>query len=116
MGSVIGERVKLVAEKAAMIAEVEISQKQHSLALQKLRLEQQERFPKLKTEITRTEVKEKVYDNFNVIKEDDKLLIQPPDQSPIIARSLRVRPREDLNIINEEIQLDPILHWKSKGN
>ena len=54
-----------------MKAEVALLREQDYLVLQKLRLEQQERFLKLKTEIARAEVKEKVQNDLNVIEEDE---------------------------------------------
>ena len=54
-----------------MKAEVALLREQNYLVLQKLRLEQQERFLKLKPEIARAEVKEKVQNDLNVIEEDE---------------------------------------------
>ena len=68
--SVFGERVKLAAEKAAMIAEVSLLQESGSLAQEKIRLEHREKLLKLKTEIAKTEAKEKVYEEFSIVEED----------------------------------------------
>ena len=57
--SLAGERIRLAAEKAAMIVEASLLSEQDSLAQERLRLEQQERLLKLKTEIAKTEAKEK---------------------------------------------------------
>ena len=65
-----GERVKLAAEKAAMIAEVFLLQESGSLAQEKIRLEHREKLLKLKTEIAKTEAKEKVYEEFSIVEED----------------------------------------------
>ena len=67
--SVSSERVKLAAEKAAMIAEVSLLQESGSLAQERLRLEHQEKLLELRTEIAKTEAKERVYEEFNVVEE-----------------------------------------------
>ena len=68
--SVLSERIKLAAEKAAMIAEVSLLQESGSLAQERLRLEHQEKLLKLRTEIAKTEAKERVYEEFNVVEEE----------------------------------------------
>ena len=68
--SVSSERVKLAAEKAAMIAEVSLLQESGSLAQERLRLEHQEKLLELRTEIAKTEAKERVYEEFNVVEEE----------------------------------------------
>ena len=68
--SVADERIRLAAEKAAMIFEASLLSEQDSLAQERLRLEQQERLLKLKTEIAKTEAKEKSYEDFEVIDDD----------------------------------------------
>ena len=82
--SVFGERVKLAAEKAAMIAEVSLLQESGSLAQEKIRLEHRE------TEIAKTEAKEKVYEEFSIVEEDVVL----PDRQQTFTPSLHVRPPE----------------------
>ena len=52
--------MRLAAEEAAMIVEASLLSEQDSLAQERLRLEQQERLLKLKTEIAKTEAKEKI--------------------------------------------------------
>ena len=68
--SVLSERVKLAAEKAAMVAEVSLLQESGSLTQERLHLEHQERLLKLRTEIAKTEAKEKVYEEFNAVEEE----------------------------------------------
>lgn len=70
--SVLSERVKLAAEKAAMVAEVSlfILQESGSLAQERLRLEHQERLLKLRIETAKTEAKEKEYEEFNAVEEE----------------------------------------------
>ena len=68
--SVLSERVKLVAEKAAMAAKVSSLQESGSPAQEKLRLEHQEKSFTLTAEIAKTEAKEKVYEEFNAIEEE----------------------------------------------
>ena len=65
----MSERVKLAAEKAAMVAEVFLLQDSGSLAQERLRLEHQENLLKLRTEIAKAEVKERVYEEFNAVEE-----------------------------------------------
>ena len=79
--SVLSERVKLAAEKAAMVAEVSLLQESGSLAQQRLRLEHQEKLLKLRTEIAKTEAKEKVYEEFNAVEEE--ILDHPRKFTPI---------------------------------
>ena len=68
--SVLSERVKLAAEKAAMVAEVSLLQESGSLAQERLRLEHQEKLLKLRTEIAKAEAKERVYEEFNAVEEE----------------------------------------------
>ena len=68
--SVLSERVKLAAEKAAMAAKVSSLQESGSPAQEKLRLEHQEKSFTLTAEIAKTEAKEKVYEEFNAIEEE----------------------------------------------
>ena len=68
--SVLSERVKLAAEKTATVAEVSLLQESGSLAQERLRLEHQERLVELRTEIAKTEAKEKVYEEFNAVEEE----------------------------------------------
>ena len=68
------ERIRLAAEKAAMIVEASLLSEQDSLAQERLRFEQQERLLKLKTEIAKTEAKEKIYD---VIDDEYSSRIRP---------------------------------------
>ena len=79
--SVLSERVKLAAEKAAMVAEVSLLQESGSLAQERLRLEHQEKLLKLRTEIAKTEDKEKVYEEFNAVEEE--ILDHPRKFTPI---------------------------------
>ena len=53
----MSERVKLAAEKAAMVMEVSLLQESGSLAQERLRLEHQEKLLKLRTEIAKAEAK-----------------------------------------------------------
>ena len=64
------ERVKLPAEKAAIVAEVSLLQESGSLAQERLRLEHQVRLFKLRTEIAKTEAKENVYEEFKAVEEE----------------------------------------------
>ena len=77
----LSERVKLAAEKAAMVAEVSLLQESGSLAQERLRLEHQEKLLKLRTEIAKTEAKEKVYEEFNAVEEE--ILDHPRKFTPI---------------------------------
>ena len=63
------ERIRLAAEKAAMIVEASLLGGQDSFA--------QERLLKLKTEIAKTEVKEKIYQDFEVIDDEYYSRIRP---------------------------------------
>ena len=65
-------------------------------------MEQQERFLKLKTEIARAEAKEKAFDDFNVIEEDEPLQNQPSDRAQIITPSLCAISQGDLKVMNEK--------------
>ena len=80
--SVLSERVKLAAEKAAMVAEVSLLQESGSLTQERLRLEHQEKLLKLRTEIAKTEAKEKVYEEFNAVEEE--ILDHPRNFTPIL--------------------------------
>ena len=75
--SVADERIRLAAEKAAMIVEASLLSEQDSLAQERLRLEPQERLLKLKTEIAKTEAKEKIYEDFEVIDGEYSSRIRP---------------------------------------
>ena len=75
--SVTDERIRLAAEKAAMIFEASLLIEQDSLAQERLRLEQQERLLKLKTEIAKTEAKEKICEDFEVIDDEFSSRIRP---------------------------------------
>ena len=86
--SVLSERVKLAAEKAAMVAEVSLLQESGSLAQERLRLEHQEKLLKLRTEIAKTEAKEKVYEEFNAVEEE------VPDHPRKFTPLPHVQPRE----------------------
>ena len=68
--SVADERIWLAVEKAAMIVEASLLSEQDSLARERLRLEQQERLLKLKTEIAKAEAKEEIYEDFEVIDDE----------------------------------------------
>ena len=86
--SVLSERVKRAAEKAAMVAEVSLFQESGSLAQERLRLEHQEKLLKLRTEIAKTEAKEKVYEEFNAVEEG------VPDHPRKFTPLPHVEPRE----------------------
>ena len=73
----VSRRIRLAAEKAAMIVEASLLSEQDSLAQERLRLEQQERLLKLKTEIAKTEGKEKIYEDFEVIDDEYSSRIRP---------------------------------------
>ena len=60
-----------------MIVEASLLSEQDSLAQERLRLEQQERLLKLKTEIAKTEAKEKIYEDFKVIDDEYSSRIRP---------------------------------------
>ncbi|XP_068704548.1 uncharacterized protein [Montipora foliosa] len=75
--SAAGERIMLAVEKAAMIVEASLLSEQDSLAQERLRLEQQERLLKLKTEIAKTEAKEKIYEDFEVTDDEYSSQIRP---------------------------------------
>ena len=95
------ERIRLAAEKAAMIVEASMSSEQNSLAQERLRLEKQERLLKLKTEIAKTEAKEKIYEDFEVI--DDEY------SSPLSGRSgVKVEPSFRLSTRDERPSLSQL--------
>ena len=83
--SVLSERVKLAAEKAAMATKVSSLQESGSPAQEKLRLEHQEKPFTLRAEIAKTEAKEK---EFNAIEEE------VPDHPRKFAPLPYVEPRE----------------------
>ena len=66
--SVLSERVKLAAEKAAMVVEVSLLQESGSLAQERLRLEHQERLLKLRTEIPKTKANKRCMRNLTPLK------------------------------------------------
>ena len=84
----LSERVKLAAEKAAMVAEVSLLQESGSLAQERLRLEHKEKLLKLRTKIAKTEAKEKVYEEFNAVEE------KVPDHPCKFTLLPHVEPRE----------------------
>ena len=88
------ERIRLPAEKAAMIVEASLLSEQDSLAQERLRLEQQGRLLKLKTEIAKTEAKEKIYEDFEVIDDEYSSQIRPSSgQSGVkVEPSFRINP------------------------
>ena len=86
--SVLSERVKLAAEKTAMVAEVSLLQESGSLVQERLRLEHQARLLKQRTEIARTQAKEKVYEEFNAVEEEI------PDHPRKFTPLPHVEPRE----------------------
>ena len=87
--SVLSERVKLAAERAAMVAEVSLLQESGSLAQERLRLEHQEKLLKLRTEIAKTEAKARVYEEFNAVEEE------VPDHPRNFTPLPHVEPREE---------------------
>ena len=115
--SVAGERIRLAAEKAAMIVETSLLSEQDSLAQERLRLEQQERLLKLKTEIAKTEAKEKIYEDFEVIDDEYSSRIRPSSgqsgvkiepsfliSTPRVSRDERPSPSQPRN---EALFTDP---------
>jgi len=66
----MSERVKVAAEKAAMVAEVSLLQESDSLAQERIRLEHQEKLLELRNEIAKAEAKERVYEEFNAVEEE----------------------------------------------
>ena len=98
--SVLSERVKLATEKAAMVAEVSLLQESGSLAQERLRLEHQERLLKLRTEIPKTEAKEKVDEEFNAVEEE--IRDHPRKLTPLP----HVEPREVFERGSKPLNLD----------
>lgn len=99
--SVLSERVKLAAEKAAMIAEVSLLQESGSLAQERLRLEHQEKLLKLRTEIAKTEAKERVYEEFNVVEEE-----VPDNSRKFTAPVPQVEPRGVFERVSKSLNPD----------
>ncbi|XP_068696902.1 uncharacterized protein [Montipora foliosa] len=100
-----------------MIVEASLLSEQDSLAQERLRLEQQEGLLKLKTEIAKTEAKEKIYEDFEVIDGEYSSRVRPSSgqsgvkiepsfliSTPRVSRDERPSPSQPRN---EALFTDP---------